>query len=464
MSSKAQAAKEKGNTSFKSGDFPSAIAHYTTAILEDQKDWTFPLNRAAAYLKLGKNEDAERDCTTVLSLNPGNVKALFRRGQARGSIDGDSKLEEAKKDFEEALRLEPKNDPVRTELEKVQGLLRSKKSRRTQPLDINISASGSSSEPSVPRRRVPIKIIRPDGSIVPSTSTTAKDSTAPIPNTSTKITVLPSPSASNIDASSHVPSSPSPSSSQTTPQPKTFQDAKRMREAKESQKPQVQPPQSGQVVQKGQSGQRIYAEALAGGARTSPVSGRVGGGIFRASGENKIFESRENKPKIEEVDVDQLRTNVTAQTKELSVTKENVKVTQPLSNKANREFSHTNMTLFDFDRKWQQLVSPEEKFEFLSTIKPNQLPVMFQTSLEPSLLTSICQTILDALENSSDRGIEMAGAEYMQAFTKVPRIRTVVLFLSQDEKEIIRAVLRRLEQSDEEIRGIAETCRATMKL
>jgi len=94
-----------------------------------------------------RNEDAERDCTTVLSLNPGNVKALFRRGQARMGTDTSEKLQEAQKgvwygngfvkavhayfpsDFQEALRLEPKNDSARAELEKVQGLLKSKKSR-----------------------------------------------------------------------------------------------------------------------------------------------------------------------------------------------------------------------------------------------------------------------------------------------------------------------------------------------
>ncbi|THH19349.1 hypothetical protein EW146_g1818 [Bondarzewia mesenterica] len=51
------------------------------------------LNRAAAYLKLGKNEDAERDCGEVLSLSPKNVKALFRCGQARIELQ---KLAEAR--------------------------------------------------------------------------------------------------------------------------------------------------------------------------------------------------------------------------------------------------------------------------------------------------------------------------------------------------------------------------------
>jgi len=46
--------KMQGNAAFKSGDYPAAIGHYTSAILADRNDYTFPLNRAAAYLKLGK--------------------------------------------------------------------------------------------------------------------------------------------------------------------------------------------------------------------------------------------------------------------------------------------------------------------------------------------------------------------------------------------------------------------------
>jgi hypothetical protein len=33
-----------------------------------------------------RNEDAERDCTTVLGLSNKNVKALFRRAQARTAL------------------------------------------------------------------------------------------------------------------------------------------------------------------------------------------------------------------------------------------------------------------------------------------------------------------------------------------------------------------------------------------
>ncbi|KIY66296.1 TPR-like protein, partial [Cylindrobasidium torrendii FP15055 ss-10] len=72
-----------GNSAFKSGDWATAVGHYSAAIIHDREDFTLPLNRAAAYLKLSKYDDADRDCTRVLELKPNNAKALFRRGQAR---------------------------------------------------------------------------------------------------------------------------------------------------------------------------------------------------------------------------------------------------------------------------------------------------------------------------------------------------------------------------------------------
>ena len=44
----------QGNAAFKAGDFATAVGHYTAALLADPSNATYPLNRAAAYLKLGK--------------------------------------------------------------------------------------------------------------------------------------------------------------------------------------------------------------------------------------------------------------------------------------------------------------------------------------------------------------------------------------------------------------------------
>lgn len=90
-----------------------------------------------------RNEDAERDCTSALSLNANNVKALFRRAQARAGIE---KLPEAKQgarfdhvglristddvsDLEQAVKWDPKNDSAQQELKRVNELLDKSKAK-----------------------------------------------------------------------------------------------------------------------------------------------------------------------------------------------------------------------------------------------------------------------------------------------------------------------------------------------
>ena len=65
---------------------------------------------------------AELDCTRALTLDPGYVKALHRRGQARAAL---KKYTEAKDDFTEVLKKEPKNKQAKSELDKVEKVLTS---------------------------------------------------------------------------------------------------------------------------------------------------------------------------------------------------------------------------------------------------------------------------------------------------------------------------------------------------
>jgi len=99
-----------------------AIVHYGKAMELDPKEAVYFINRAMAYLKLQKWEDAELDCTIGLKLHPDNSKALWRRGIARREL---GKLEEAKKDLQDALRLEPNDKAVKEELDKVLGAIES---------------------------------------------------------------------------------------------------------------------------------------------------------------------------------------------------------------------------------------------------------------------------------------------------------------------------------------------------
>ncbi|KZS86930.1 TPR-like protein [Sistotremastrum niveocremeum HHB9708] len=170
-SKSAQAHKEKGNASFKAGNYAEAVGHYSAAIVADRKEPTYPLNRAAAYLKLGKNEDAERDCTTCLGLSPTNVKALFRRGQARAAL---GRTEDAILDFREILKLEPKNEPAKEELAKAEQKSKGKGKALSQP------KPSPTVEPIVKpiRRRVPITIV--EESPVPASSSPSDPPSSPI--------------------------------------------------------------------------------------------------------------------------------------------------------------------------------------------------------------------------------------------------------------------------------------------
>ncbi|THH23072.1 hypothetical protein EUX98_g8108 [Antrodiella citrinella] len=151
----AQAAKQKGNEAFAAGDFPAAIGHYTAAVLADVNNPIYPLNRAAAYLKLGKYQDAERDCTTVIRLDSRSPKAWYRRAQARQGLDI---WDDALADFKQVLALEPANELVKQDIARVQFLITNgkKPTRKAPEVPIN---KPSHDAPHPKRRRVPIVIV-----------------------------------------------------------------------------------------------------------------------------------------------------------------------------------------------------------------------------------------------------------------------------------------------------------------
>ena len=82
------------------------------------------LNLAAAFLKREDYEKVVEHCTTALTLQPDNVKGLFRRGQAYTKLN---KYENAKVDISHALKLEPENKAVYNQLRTVEGLIQKEK-------------------------------------------------------------------------------------------------------------------------------------------------------------------------------------------------------------------------------------------------------------------------------------------------------------------------------------------------
>lgn len=130
--------KEQGNEFFKAGQYRKAVHEYKSctkviALIQDDsyKRECAPLalallgNLAAAHLGMKNWRRVIKYSTEVLSYDPKNEKALFRRSQALRHYP--ERLEDALKDLAEAIRLAPSNKQLRREYETLQEEVRIKR-------------------------------------------------------------------------------------------------------------------------------------------------------------------------------------------------------------------------------------------------------------------------------------------------------------------------------------------------
>ncbi|RXW14140.1 hypothetical protein EST38_g11716, partial [Candolleomyces aberdarensis] len=374
-----------GNEAFKQGRYADAVGFYTAAIIANREEPTYPLNRSAAYLKLGKFKDAQRDCTTVLKLNPKNAKAYFRRGQAWQGLDD---LDKAHGDFWEAHQIEPNNQAVSDALNEVAN---KRDAMKKKALSTG-SAKQSVDSSSIPRRRrVPIEIIEPseaekdvkhavkapadDGSILKEVSSRPLKPSEPPARSATNGTDAKTEPAKKAADSVPSPSPPQPQPASSS----SFQEAKQARDT-------IRP-------------------------------SRIGGGIFRASGPTTVFPTRETSSS-------------------------NSSTASPASAQPKTK-PPTPKTLSDLVKAWGAQSTPEERWEVLSIVPPTTLPSFCKSGLEPSFLASIFQT-LHAILPTADLPTQVAVRSFLDYVVLVPRFATIFLFLSKSEKEVVREVWKML--------------------
>ncbi|PFH53281.1 hypothetical protein AMATHDRAFT_45559 [Amanita thiersii Skay4041] len=416
-----------GNTAFKIGDYPGAVGHYTEAILADRNDPTFPLNRAAAYLKLGKNEDAERDCTTVLRLNSSSVKAFFRRSQARVAL---RKLSEARQanlhvlsnlDLTDALKFEPTNTSARNELEKLEQLISAEQAKRSKtaslPTSVSLySASRSINESSPKRRRVPITIVEPAALHVfenPSPKTTLPPPTKADSRSDTLTPISSGPLKGPIPAKPSASATPSASSLSEMPQTSQVASMTSNRSAEAN----------------------SFQEAKR--ARDGTKTARVGGGIFRSSGDNTVFPMRESAASPLYSKIESPSTNAGFKSRDLAY---------PVNVSITNGSTRSPITMFSFTKAWESNRSTEERWKLITSISPTNIPSMCGSSLEPAQFISIMDVFLQVLEgNGKDEMTKTVIREYLRSFGSVPRFTTLLLFLSEKEKGLVQQLWNALE-------------------
>jgi len=111
---KSKEAKDLGNTSFRNGDFPKAISHYTEAIKRNPDDAKIYSNRAACYTKLAEFNLGLKDCEECIRLEPTFVKGYIRKAMIQRGLKQWSKAEES---YEAALKLDPNHSEARSGLQ-----------------------------------------------------------------------------------------------------------------------------------------------------------------------------------------------------------------------------------------------------------------------------------------------------------------------------------------------------------
>ena len=108
----AETAKDRGNASFKLGDFKAAEAAYTDAISLVPTSAPYHANRAATRLKLGDHVNALADATAALAIDPNHTKARHRRAMALAKL---GRHEEASSEYDLVEKAYPGHAGVKSE-------------------------------------------------------------------------------------------------------------------------------------------------------------------------------------------------------------------------------------------------------------------------------------------------------------------------------------------------------------
>ncbi|KAJ0265761.1 Hsp70-Hsp90 organizing protein 2 [Hirschfeldia incana] len=120
----ADEAKAKGNAAFSSGDFSSAVTHFTEAINLAPTNHVLYSNRSAAHASLHNYQEALSDAKKTVELKPDWAKGYSRLGAAHLGLNNHDEAVEA---YSKGLEIDPSNEALKS------GLADASRSRAAPP-------------------------------------------------------------------------------------------------------------------------------------------------------------------------------------------------------------------------------------------------------------------------------------------------------------------------------------------
>lgn len=105
--------KTSGNNFMKTAEYDKAVIEYSKAIDLNPYNSVYYCNRAAAYTRLQKDNDAINDCNEAIKLDPTYGKAYGRLGIAYSNLN---QYDLAYKAYQSALKYDPNNAMYETNL------------------------------------------------------------------------------------------------------------------------------------------------------------------------------------------------------------------------------------------------------------------------------------------------------------------------------------------------------------
>ncbi|CAM9935523.1 unnamed protein product, partial [Scytosiphon promiscuus] len=154
--------KEAGNRAFKANDYDGAIKSWGEALQVDRTNKSFNsklhCNRAAAYAKLSKHEEAAAEASRALRDDPTYTKAYERRAASLFSMGGVENLEAACRDYEKLMEMVPdeKQREVQGNIRKTQAAVKQAKRKDYYKL-LDVSRSADEAEIKKAYRKAALK-------------------------------------------------------------------------------------------------------------------------------------------------------------------------------------------------------------------------------------------------------------------------------------------------------------------